>query len=84
MSFTWQIQEAKSRFSEVVDDALRLGPQIITRRGIETAVLMSYHDYRRLQIEQASLAAFFRQSPLVEAELDLERDPSPPRNEIEL
>ena len=39
MSETWQVQEAKARFSEFLAAAERDGPQIVTRRGVETAVL---------------------------------------------
>jgi prevent-host-death family protein len=40
MARTWQLQEAKNRFSEVVEEALKEGPQVITRRGVETAVVL--------------------------------------------
>ena len=76
MSSIWQLQEAKSRLSEVVDDALLHGPQIITRRGVETAVLLSYAEYRRLLLERKPLSEFFRSSPLAEAALELSRDES--------
>jgi prevent-host-death family protein len=36
----WQVQEAKARFSEFLDASLREGPQVVTRRGIEVAVLV--------------------------------------------
>ncbi len=45
---TWQLQEAKSRFSEVVDLTLKEGPQMITRRGEEAVVILAANDYRRL------------------------------------
>lgn len=45
---TWQLQEAKSRFSEVVDFTLREGPQLVTRRGQDAVVILSACDYRRL------------------------------------
>lgn len=45
---TWQLQEAKSRFSEVVDLSLKEGPQLVTRRGEEAVVIMAIKDYRRL------------------------------------
>jgi len=44
----WQLQEAKSRFSELVDLSLREGPQIVTRRGEETVVVVSVREFRRL------------------------------------
>lgn len=44
----WQVQEAKSRFSEVLERARSEGPQTITKHGTETAVVMSVEEYRRL------------------------------------
>ncbi|MFT6590435.1 MAG: prevent-host-death family protein, partial [Rhodoferax sp.] len=43
---TWQLQEAKSRFSEVVDLSLSEGPQMVTRRGQDAVVILSASDYR--------------------------------------
>lgn len=76
----WQLQEAKNRFSEVVDKALAEGPQTVSRHGKEVVVILSKDDYTRMQTAQLSLVDFFRQSPLVGVELDLERDPSLPRD----
>jgi prevent-host-death family protein len=45
----WQVQDAKARFSELLDTCLREGPQIVTKRGAETAVLVPMNDWRRLQ-----------------------------------
>jgi len=45
---TWQLQEAKSRFSEVVDLTLSEGPQMVTRRGKDAVVILSVLDYRRM------------------------------------
>ena len=84
MSGVWQLQEAKSKLSEVVEEALSAGPQLITRRGVETAVLLSYADYQRLLFNRQKLSDFFRQSPLVGVDLDLTRDASPARPDIEL
>ncbi len=84
MTRVWQLQEAKNKLSEVVDEALTEGPQVITRRGVETAIVLSYDDYRRLLLHQQKLSDFFRESPLVDVELDLTRDVSPNRETIEL
>jgi prevent-host-death family protein len=46
---SWQLQEAKARFSEFLDAALTQGPQIVTRRGVEAAVLVPIEHWRRLQ-----------------------------------
>jgi antitoxin Phd len=76
----WQLQEAKNRFSEVVNKALAEGPQTVTRHGEEIVVIVSKADYNRLLKSRTSLVEFFRQSPLVGVELDLERDKSTPRD----
>jgi len=46
---SWQLQEAKARFSEFLDAALKKGPQVVTRRGVEEAVLVPVEEWRRLQ-----------------------------------
>jgi antitoxin Phd len=46
---TWQVQDAKARFSEFLDTTLRKGPQIVTRRGVKTAVLVPIEEWERLQ-----------------------------------
>lgn len=48
MCMTWQINVARSRFSEVVETCIKSGPQIITRHGRNTAVIVSMEDYKRL------------------------------------
>jgi prevent-host-death family protein len=52
---TWQLQEAKSRFSEVVDLTLKEGPQLVTRRGEEAVVTLAVNDYRRLSGQTPNL-----------------------------
>ncbi len=80
----WQLQEAKNKFSEVVDEAIRHGPQIITKRGIETVIVLSYSEYRKAMLNQKKLSDFFRESPLAKAGLDLRRDKSGLRADIAL
>ncbi|MEK7345338.1 MAG: type II toxin-antitoxin system Phd/YefM family antitoxin [Pseudomonadota bacterium] len=46
---TWSEPDAKARFSEFLDACLQDGPQMVTRRGTETAVLVPLHEWRRLQ-----------------------------------
>ena len=77
---SWQVQEAKARFSELVRDAARDGPQTITVRGRRAAVVLSAEDYDRLKRPRSSLVEFLRASPLVGVELDAERDRSPSRD----
>jgi prevent-host-death family protein len=72
---TWQIQEAKNKLSAVIDEAIEHGPQVLTRRGEEVAVLLSYPEYLKLKKRAIPLSEFFRQSPLGEIELDRDRSP---------
>jgi len=44
-----QVQDAKARFSELLNASLREGPQMVTRRGVEAAVLVSIEEWRRLK-----------------------------------
>ena len=46
---SWQVQDAKARFSELLDATIKDGPQVVTRRGVETAVLVPIQEWRRLQ-----------------------------------
>lgn len=46
---SWQVQDAKARFSEMLDATLSKGPQVVTRRGVETAVLVPFEEWNRLQ-----------------------------------
>jgi antitoxin Phd len=46
---SWQVQDAKTRFSEFLNATIKRGPQVITRRGVETAVLVPIELWRRLQ-----------------------------------
>ncbi len=46
---TWSAQEARARFSEFLDTCLAEGPQMVTRRGVEVAVLVPVDEWRRLQ-----------------------------------
>lgn len=73
----WQIQTAKARFSEVFRRARTEGPQRITRQGKDGVVMLAEEQYERLvgkSHQPKSLVQFFRASPLVGVELDLERD----------
>jgi len=45
----WPVQEAKARFSEMLDAASKYGPQLVTRRGVETAILVSIEEWNRVK-----------------------------------
>lgn len=48
----WPVQDAKARFSEMLDKCLREGPQPITRRGVKAAVLVSAEDWDSLAAQR--------------------------------
>jgi antitoxin Phd len=48
-SNTWPVQDAKARFSELLEAASKHGPQLVTKRGIETAILVPIEEWNRMQ-----------------------------------
>ncbi len=71
---TWQLQEAKSKFSEVVKRSQSQGPQNITLHGEPVAVLLSRRDYLKLIHPKPSLVELLRSSPLAGVELNIKRE----------
>jgi antitoxin Phd len=76
MARTWLLEEAKDKLSEVIEEAIQHGPQIISRQGAEVAVVLSYEEYLVLKGDRTNLAQFFLDSPLRDSGLDLRRDRS--------
>jgi len=60
---TWQLQEAKAKLSEVIDTAKKRGPQIITQRGVKTAVVMPFDEWE-LQTERENQRTWEPGEPL--------------------
>ena len=83
MEKRWQLQEAKNKFSSLVDKATHSGAQVVTKHGAEAVVVISASDYRELLKPKLNLIQFFQQSPLVLDDFDLERSKELPR-EIEV
>jgi len=79
MNNIWQLQDAKSKFSELVEQALAQGAQIVTRRGKKAVVILPYEEYERLTQPKENLSQFLLNSPLAGSELVIERDKSLPR-----
>lgn len=46
---SWQVQDAKAKFCEFLEASITKGPQVVTRRGVEAAVLVPIEEWRRLQ-----------------------------------
>ena len=70
----WQIQEAKARFSEMVERTLREGPQTVTRHGRPVAVLVSVDQYQRLRARDRTLKSLLMSAPLEGIELHRSRE----------
>ncbi len=70
----WQTQQAKARFSELVERALKEGPQTITRLGKPVAVLVSADEYRRLRTRGKSFKAHLAAAPLEGVEIRRSRE----------
>lgn len=70
----WPLQDQQDRLNQLVAEARRSGPQVITRDGEEMAVVISIEEYRRLQPPSDNLADFFLKSPLPGSGIRIERD----------
>ena len=75
----WTVAGAKARFSEVIERA-QTDPQINTRHGKPSVVVVSADEWARKTIRKGSLAEFLMQSPLRDSDLDLERLHDQPRD----
>ena len=71
---TVSVFEGKNKFSELVANAAKGEPQIITKNGKETAVVISIDEYKRLKARQGSLTELLLNSPLRGSGIDLTRD----------
>jgi prevent-host-death family protein len=66
---SWQVQEAKQRFSEVLRAVQRDGPQTITRHGAEVAVVVDIDEYRRLTAPRKSATEILLGPPYFDADV---------------
>jgi antitoxin Phd len=71
----WQVQDAKARFSQVIERARTEGPQTITRHGAERAVVLSIDDYHALVAHKPDFKAHLLGGPKVD-DFSIERDRS--------
>lgn len=69
----WQVQDAKTRLSEVIERAQTEGPQTITRHGKERAVVLSIEDYRALAAHKPDFKAHLLGGPKTD-DFSVERD----------
>ena len=83
MNATWKLQDAKARFSKVVEDALKHGPQYVTRRGEKAVVILSTEEFENITSNKPGFKEFLLSCPKMDEELDIERQKEYPRS-IEL
>jgi prevent-host-death family protein len=76
----WTLADAKAHLSEVVESALRKGPQVITRHGRKVVVVVAAEEWERKTGRQGTLADFFAASPLRDSGLEIERPQDGPRH----
>ncbi len=76
----WSVADAKAHLSELLDQAIHDGPQAITRRGEQIAVVVSIQEWHRKANRSGSLAQFFAESPLRDSELQVDRIDAPARD----
>jgi len=77
---TWELQDAKSKFSKIVEDALKIGPQYVTRKGLKSVVVVSVEDYEELISNKPSFKDFLLNCPKSGIDFELERQKDFPRN----
>ncbi len=76
----WQLQEAKNKFSSLVERAQHDGPQVVTRHGKEVVVVLSADDYHKLTRPKKNLAKFMKKSALSGMDINISRDEKTPRD----
>ena len=83
MSQTWQLQQAKQRFSELIRAVQTEGPQIVSRHGREVAIVIEIEDYHRMRADDDDFKEFLVAGPDF-TDLEIVRDQAAtPRIELE-
>ncbi len=73
MEDQWKLQDAKAQFSKLVEDALKTGPQYVTRRGKKAVVILSTREYEDLVSEKTSFRDFLLNCPKMDPDFEIER-----------
>ena len=73
----WQLQEAKSKFSRLVEEAISDGPQFVTKRGVESVVVISSKEYSKLKKKKSNLINLLKNAPTIN--IDISRSDEPIR-----
>jgi len=80
METIWKLQDAKAQFSKIVNDALKKGPQYVTRRGTKAVVVVSVQEYEELVLEKPSFKEFLLNCPKMDQDFEFERQKDFPRS----
>ena len=80
----WQLQDAKSKFNQLVKRAMQEGPQIVTKHGQEVVIVLSIEEYRKLAEHRPNLLDLLMNSPFAGSNLTIERDKEDLGREIAL
>jgi prevent-host-death family protein len=75
----WTVAAAKAKFSEVIDRAQSSGPQVVTRSGRKSVVIVSAEEWERKTKRVGNLAEFFAKSPLRNSGVRVKRSKDGPR-----
>ena len=70
----WRLQDAEKQFSQVVNDAMNNGPQIVTKHGLEVVVVLSFDEYQALKKPKPNILDLLMDEAFFGSELALERD----------
>jgi antitoxin Phd len=77
---TWQLQEAKARFSELVNEVIEDGYHTITRNGRPVVVVISHAEFEKSKTSKKTLEEVLFNSPFAKFDLDISRDKDPGRD----
>jgi len=79
MNTSWKLQDAKAKFSQVVENALKMGPQYVTRRGLEAVVILSVKEYQKITTKKPTLKELLLNCPKMDNGFEFERQKDYPR-----
>jgi prevent-host-death family protein len=71
---TWQLQEAKNKFSELVEKAKYEGPQFVTKHGKKSVVVLSVEKFKKVVQPKSNLFQFIQTSPLSKTSIGIEKE----------
>lgn len=80
MNTSWKLQDAKAKFSQVVENALKVGPQYVTRRGKDAVVILSVKEYQKITSPKPTLKDFLLNCPKMDDGFEFERQKDYPRD----